>query len=265
MAAANNPPDISATAFACPHCGAYTTQHWFRLAADRLHTDSKLPVLVDEEFVKRLASKNKSEDESVPEELKSWFKTLSTQVVALYRESQYFSFVVGNLHLAQCFNCNNISIWVYKSLIFPSAKSGDQANADIPSHIRLDYDEARSICTISPRGAAALLRLCIQKLCVYLGEPGKNLNSDIASLVSKGLNPTVQKALDIVRVVGNEAVHPGVMDLKDDYATVSRLFGLVNVITEQMITLPAHVKSLYETLPEDKRKAIEERDNKSNG
>jgi hypothetical protein len=28
------------------------------------------------------------------------------------------------------------------------------------------------------------------------------------------VNPLVQKSLDVVRVIGNEAVHPGVMDLK---------------------------------------------------
>src|SRR5262249_34300435 len=126
--------------------------------------------------------------------------------------------------------------------------------------VMADFEEAREIVNASPRGAAALLRLSIQKLCTHLGEKGKNIDDDIAALVQKGLNPLVQKALDIVRVIGNEAVHPGVLDLKDDRDTASKLFELVNSIADQMISHPKAVETLYEKLPEKKRKAIEERD-----
>jgi hypothetical protein len=102
--------------------------------------------------------------------------------------------------------------------------------------------------------------LAIQKLCKELGESGQNINDDIASLVRKGLNPRVQKALDVVRVIGNNAVHPGQVDLRDDRKTAETLFGLVNLICEKMITEPKHVEAVYETLPEGARKAIEERD-----
>jgi len=44
-----------------------------------------------------------------------------------------------------------------------------------------------------------------------------------------------------VRVIGNEAVHPGKLDLKDDRDTATRLFKLVNIIAEQMISNPKHV------------------------
>jgi hypothetical protein len=95
-----------------------------------------------------------------------------------------------------------------------------------------------------------------------LGEGGKNLDDDIASLVRKGLPPLVRKALDAVRVIGNEAVHPGVLDLKDDIATATQLFATVNIIAEQMISNPKHVADLYDKLPDGKKKAIEQRDSK---
>jgi hypothetical protein len=66
--------------------------------------------------------------------------------------------------------------------------------------------------------------------------------------------------LDIVRVVGNESVHPGTLDLRDDPATVSQLFILVNLIAEDRMTRPKMVAELWATLPEDKRKQIEQRD-----
>ena len=102
----------------------------------------------------------------------------------------------------------------------------------------------------------------MQKLCKHLGEKGKSIDEDIASLVKKGLNPLVQQSLDIVRVIGNDAVHPGVIDLKDDRDTALRLFELVNTIADQMISNPRAVREMYAKLPEAKRKAIETRDKK---
>jgi len=144
-------------------------------------------------------------------------------------------------------------------MVYPEVTAVEAPNPDLPDEIRQDYLEAASIVDKSPGGAAALLRLCIQKLCQELGEPGKNLNTDIRNLVEKGLSPTTQRALDIVRVIGNEAVHPGQMDIKDDPETAHQLFGLVNLIAREMISVPAQIQQFYEKLPESKREAIEKR------
>jgi hypothetical protein len=101
-------------------------------------------------------------------------------------------------------------------------------------------------------------------LCTGLGGKGRKIDDDIAFLVAKGLSPVVQQSLDTVRVVGNEAVHPGTIDLRNDTDTATKLFTLVNIIADQMITNPKHVLELYEKLPEEKRKAIEKRDRQSN-
>jgi hypothetical protein len=151
----------------------------------------------------------------------------------------------------------------YKNkLVFPPLREGPEPNPDLPASVRKDYEEAGTILNLSPRGAAALLRLAIQKLCIELGEKGKTIDDAIASLVQKGLSPLVQKALDAVRVVGNEAVHPGTIDLKDDKETATQLFKAVNIIAEQMISNPKHIEELYRKLPEEKKKAIDKRDRK---
>jgi hypothetical protein len=130
----------------------------------------------------------------------------------------------------------------------------------MPDAVREDYLEARDVADRSPRSAGALLRLGLQKLMVHLGEGGTSLNDDIASLVRKGLPVRVQQSLDTLRVVGNNAVHPGEMDLRDDAATANSLFDVMNFIVEQQIEQPRKLEELYGTLPAGAQDAITKRD-----
>lgn len=130
----------------------------------------------------------------------------------------------------------------------------------MPKHVRAEYEEASSIFEKSPRGAAALLRISVELLCKQVGATGSDLNESIATLVRKGLPKKIQQALDSVRVVGNNAVHPGQMDLRDDRETAEVLFGLVNFIVEKMISEPKKISRMYDKLPEGALKAIKERD-----
>ncbi len=107
-------------------------------------------------------------------------------------------------------------------------------------------------------GACALLRLATQKLADDL-EPGPgDLNAKIGRLVSNGLPEMVQQALDSLRVIGNEAVHPGELDLDDDVETA--LFELLNLTVEDRITRPQRVQDLYGKLPPSKLQGISNRD-----
>ena len=163
--------------------------------------------------------------------------------------------------LCRCARCHEFSIWRGEQLLFPASRTVPTPNSDLPQDIVDDYDEASEILNRSPRGAAAILRLCIQKLCKVLGEPGVNINQDIASLVRKGLPPKIQQALDIVRVVGNNAVHPGQLDLGDDVGTTEKLFELLNLIADAMITQPKHVSEMFDKLvPDPQKSAIAKRD-----
>ena len=143
-------------------------------------------------------------------------------------------------------------------MVFPKG-SAQPANPEMPKEVLEYYAEAAAISAQSPRAAAALLRLGIQHLCMHLGGAGKNLNADIALLVKKGLPEIVQQSLDVVRVVGNNAVHPGVIDV-DNAEQTAKLFELLNVIVEYMIALPKRVATLYGALPTEVREAINKRD-----
>jgi hypothetical protein len=165
------------------------------------------------------------------------------------------------LRVGICQHCQKTSIWVEDIMHYPDKSNAPLPNPDMPESVLKLYNEASLINNKSPRGAAALLRLSVQVLCTELGEKGENINTDIANLVKKGLPTIVQRSLDIVRVTGNDAVHPGQIDA-DDPKTVDRLFELINIIVEYMIALPKRVTGIYSSLPEDKIKGIENRDKK---
>ncbi|EXI87718.1 MAG: hypothetical protein AW12_02026 [Candidatus Accumulibacter sp. BA-94] len=95
---------------------------------------------------------------------------------------------------------------------------------------------------------------------IELGENGENINTDIKSLVAKGLPVQVQQAFDYCRVVGNNAVHPGEINLNDSPDMGQHLFNMINFIVEDRITRPRHIAALYGKLPEATRSAIEKRD-----
>ncbi len=175
-----------------------------------------------------------------------------------YRQGSHWG--LDDLLHAFCSHCRKYSLWHFEKMIYPEDAGVPPPNPDLTEDIIADYSEAKGIVNKSPRGAAALLRLCVQKLCVQLGEKGNNINTDIANLVKIGLPVEIQQSLDIVRVIGNNAVHPGEIDISDDTDTALKLFELVNVISDVMITQKKKIKELYESLPKSKLKAIEERD-----
>ena len=163
------------------------------------------------------------------------------------------------VRIATCDHCEKYTMWHLDQMVFPDQGAAPPPNSDMPDSVKTVYLEAASIMNKSPRGAAGLLRLGVQLLCQELGKPGNNINSDIASLVGDGLPEAVQQSLDIVRVTGNNAVHPGQIDT-DDVEVVSNLFSLINVIVEYMISLPNRIGGLYTALPQSSRDAIERRD-----
>lgn len=171
---------------------------------------------------------------------------------------------VKGFSVSRCAHCAAPSLWKGLALVHPALSTAPLPNADLPEDIKVDYEEARAILPVSPRGAAALLRLAIQKLCKHLGEPGKNIDADIAALVKKGLPQTLQQAMDTLRVVGNESVHPGELDVRDDPVLANGLFRLVNIIAEKLISEQKEIAQLYSTLPPAKLDGIARRDGTTN-
>jgi len=215
------PPEYSKGKFHCPHCGVFAKQYWAHIEAKEIWSSGFINVSVS------------SFSESLGRE---WT-------------------------ISKCEYCGKKIIWLDSEIIYPKKIVTDLPNDDLSEDIKKDYFEAAKIFTDSPRASAALLRLALQKLCKQLGEKGDNINEDIKNLVkNKGLNPQIQKLLDILRITGNNAVHPGKINIEEKPELVLRLFQLINFIVEKMVTELKEIEGFYEELPEDAKEQIKKRD-----
>jgi hypothetical protein len=249
---ATNPPSIKRSAFDCPHCNAYARQTWFSALGNPLAA-SALPTLIDAEIV----------DQSLVKLMKAlgagWGEAGS---MAILGQAMPATATLPNAHYSRCDHCEKVGIWFGEKLVYPANSMAAPPHADMPLTVKSDYIEAAAIVGASPRGAAALLRLAIQKLCLAaVGE--ENINNAAAGLVAKGLDADLIRALDVLRVVGNNAVHPGEMKLDDDRETALKLFGLANLCVDSLISQPKRIAELFDQLPQRARSAIEDRNGRA--
>ncbi len=93
-----------------------------------------------------------------------------------------------------------------------------------------------------------------------LGAQSDNLNAAVGKLVEMGLSPKVGQAMDALRVIGNESVHPGQIDVDDDPQLALNLFDLVNIVVQSMVTDPQMITEIYGRLSQGQRDQIERRD-----
>lgn len=163
------------------------------------------------------------------------------------------------VQVATCENCAKHIVWVDDMYAYPDIVA-EEPNPDMPEEVKQLYNEAGLIYNKSPRAACALLRLAIDRLCNELGEKDRDINKNIGELVKKGLPTDVQQALDVVRVVGNKAVHPGQIAFDvDDVGTVTMLMRLLNIIVSRMISEPKEIAGLYDQLSESVKQSIKKR------
>lgn len=267
------PATVDDTSFSCPHCGTFTSQTWFIAYGIAIRTNEGTPKLqLEADLLTQLkiATSKSSEDLAELQQALSQAghkqKLIDGQVFMTSPNtigSQTKVRAVYNVHYSLCYSCAQVSIWHQDRLLFPEHITAPDPNEGMPEDVKHDYLEAASILAKSPRGAAALLRLAVEKICHHLGYETETINDAIKDMVKKGLNEKIQKALDSVRVVGNECVHPGELDMKDNHAVATKLFSLINIIIQDRITGPKQIDDFYEDfVPENKRDAITKRDKK---
>lgn len=196
-------PQIGELIFTCPHCGNTCLQKW--------KTDSF------------------EEDEQAKEIEKSTHLGYDYDSTT-DREKNLF-------HASRCTTCGGKTVWLDGEMLYPDIYV-PKPEENMPIGVRTVYVEAASVLKNSPRCSCALLRLALEQLCSELEITGKNLDEKIEKLVSMGLPTIVQKALDVVRVIGNKAIHAGEISIDyDNYDVAITLFEIVNFIVDRLITM----------------------------
>jgi hypothetical protein len=104
--------------------------------------------------------------------------------------------VLPPLRITGCSSCNQPTIWSLKpdvqrdiklmletttqtsrepsdyEMVFPLTSAAPPVNRELPDMIKKFYNEASKVLQLSPASAAALLRLCLQMLCVEFENAG---------------------------------------------------------------------------------------------
>ncbi|MFL0475720.1 DUF4145 domain-containing protein [Priestia sp. 179-F W1.4 NHS] len=225
------PPNYGKNSFHCPHCNTFSHQSWHGLRTTQ-----------NESFVAEqgIAPTPKGmEDAGVN------------------------GYLINNvIALSKCYKCRQVSVWKKGKLIFPVSSMAPIPNPDMPDDVKRIYEEAMEVVSISPMASTALLRLALEKLLPQIGAEKANIDNMIGQLVKKGLPQEVQRALDSLRVIGNEAVHPGTIDLNDNTDIAFALFKLLNFVVDRMITQLKEIDEIYNLIPTSKIKSIENRNEK---
>lgn len=148
--------------------------------------------------------------------------------------------------MLRCPACNKVIVLIDDKVVYPNYLP-IEPNTDMPEDVRDIFTEALSIANTSPRAACALLRLCIEKLCLNLGaNPNKNLAEKIQEVST---NPDVINLLEACRLVGNKAVHPSFVDItENDIDLVENLAKFINLVITTTITsqkLAEEIKSRF--------------------
>jgi hypothetical protein len=176
-----------------------------------------------------------------------------------------------------CRSCEQPSLWrqdpksmlpgetLTARMVWP-VEGGPPPHDDMPEEARRHYEQARAVLGASPQAAAALLRVATEAIVHHLLERDDlMLDKGIEELVRQDrIRTQVKNACDVLRVTGNQMLHPGQISATDANESVALgLFQLVNLIVEQAITQPALTESLYGNLPPEKLEAIERRDRRA--
>lgn len=223
-------PKYGGSAFICPHCSSYAQQEWHFV------TTMSRPILNGNSTVDYVEYYGLAD---------SWVPSTESKIA-----------------FSDCKVCSESAVWVKGELIHPNKRVIEKSHELMPKEVKEIYDEAAAVYDISPRSSAALLRLGLEILLPYLGAEKAKINTMIQQLVEerKAIG-RVQKAMDALRVIGNDAVHPGVIDLegRDDKEVSLALFKITNYIVAETLGSDDMIEDLYSLLPGRVKEGIENR------
>ena len=162
---------------------------------------------------------------------------------------------------SRCEHCKEWVLWNSQKIIYPRSITVESPNPDMPEVAKKLYMESAQILQDSPRASAALLRLALQEILNEVVEGGeKNSINDNIRILSEGVDETTQKALDLIRINGNNAAHLGEIQIEEE--NTEYMYKLLNIIVQKTISDKKQIDDLFEGLPKSIKESIKERKSK---
>ncbi|WP_194192678.1 DUF4145 domain-containing protein [Clostridium chrysemydis] len=192
--------------FICSYCKINSETKWLSYSLLKINQGKSYYKLLDNKF-------NISFNNSITKSLRTPLKSIDISI---------------------CENCNNVAIWLDHTLIYPKTLLTEKPIANMPIDIKNIYLEASKIVELSPSSAGALLRLALQNLITYLGYTD-DLDNCIHKLVKKGLDESILAVLESIKVIGNNPIKPGEINLSEKKSDVLILFNVLNYLVKILI------------------------------
>lgn len=208
-------------------------------------------------------------------------------------DSQQHGEIITKFFMARCVVCKKGSVYVQKTklvsnphsivpggsgivyskvllqkIIYPVQTVNPKlpkASLYMPDDVKALYNEASSVFDLSPRSSGALIRITLERLIkrhVLTDNTGR-LN-DMIGRLSTTFPDYILKLMDNIRNTGNQNAHDDIHEIKDDEDKdkIIKLFEFINWICE-LINLNKESDKMFNALPEEKRKAIKQRNQKN--
>lgn len=134
-----------------------------------------------------------------------------------------------------------------------------QPNVDMSEECKTIYNEAAAVLDISPRASAALMRLCLQQFLNKQEIAGNSIDQQTQELIHRGIPNHIIQYIDSCRIIGNNSVHPGEIDLNDNTELASFLFPIMNTVSEYLVSEKKKADQIFNSLPSGAILAVEKR------
>lgn len=238
-----SPPQIDSPRFSCPACSALASQEWKRIIYQPMGWGKSTGYLsifdispADEEYLN-------------PEQ------EIGTEWSA-----------------SRCAACGNHSLWIGDRLAYPMPSSDElgvpEPNSDLPKPVKELYLEAAAVLPHSKRASAALCRAALEMLAKHLTpnlDKKVQLDGRLIAL-TKGESTGLDKLLQVIRHVGNKALHGA--DESDNSVTAflhdsstpqiaGLFFVALNDLAYEHITRARLQQEAYDALPQGVRANFE--------
>src|SRR6516165_2415836 len=167
-------PRLGAESFSCPHCNTVAHQDWYSLFL-KPENVAEIRVLIPEAVTVNTLGQGEGERSDIKEVNQFVERLRKNELTYEYQRHPHpVKVKMANLHISNCHSCNGFALWVGDRLVFPTTLDRT------PELVEEDIEEAAAILNKSPRGATALMRVCIQKLVPLLEDNGKALNQRVS-------------------------------------------------------------------------------------